>query len=315
MRAHEPCQHVEPVGIDATHRAHIGAEMPPFDEARQRQLRDGCAVPVQQGPRHRHGRHELGRQDHVTDAQARKQRLGEGADVDRPIVRVEPLHAGRGLARVVELAVVVVLDDPGLVLPRPFDHREPPIQRQRRAGRELMRGRQEDRPGRARRIVQARHLHALVVERHGDTRQPGGIERLAGTVVDGVFDEDPVARVEQYGCAQGQRLLRAGQHQHTLGRGARPPLKIDVVRDGASQRLHALGWAVSQGLGAIVLQHLAFQALPGSQRKAARLRHPGGERPWRNKVAHTAALKDRCTTLTQTHRLALGPGAPRGAAP
>jgi hypothetical protein len=144
--------------------------------------------------------------------------------------------------------------------------------------------------GLTRRIVQAIHLHAVGIQRHGDAFQPGGIERLARAVVHGVFDEDPVAGIEQHGGAQGQGLLRAGQHQHTLGRGTRPPFEIDVVGDGAPQRLHALWVAVQQGFGAVLLQHLPLQPLPGLQRKAARFRHTGRERARCQKVAHAAAL-------------------------
>jgi hypothetical protein len=77
---------------------------------------------------------------------------------------------------------------------RPFDDREPPVQRQRRPGRELMRRRQEHRPGRVSPHAEALHLHAVGVQRHRHAFQASGIERLARAVVHGVFDEDPVAR-------------------------------------------------------------------------------------------------------------------------
>ncbi|MNM69011.1 hypothetical protein D3C81_805920 [compost metagenome] len=138
MLAHQPGQHVAPLGIDGAHRAHMRAEVAAFDEARQGQLRNRRAVPIQQGAGHGHGCHQLWRQHHVANAQAGEQRFGEGADVDRPRMRIEPLHASGGFSSVVKLAVVVVFDDPALACSGPFDDGQTPIQRQRRSGWELV---------------------------------------------------------------------------------------------------------------------------------------------------------------------------------
>ena len=83
-----------------------------FHKARQGQLRNGCAVAVQQSARCGHGCHQRRRQNHIADAQARKHGFGERADVDGALVRIKPLHAGDGLAGIVEFAVVIVFDDP-----------------------------------------------------------------------------------------------------------------------------------------------------------------------------------------------------------
>ena len=51
----QPRQHVTPLGIDGAHGSHMRSQVPAFDEPRQRQLRNRCAVSIEQGPRHRHG--------------------------------------------------------------------------------------------------------------------------------------------------------------------------------------------------------------------------------------------------------------------
>ena len=66
-------QHIAPFGIDGTHGPNMCAEVAVFDEACQRELWDRCAVSVQQGAGHGHGRDQWWRQHHVADAQARKQ--------------------------------------------------------------------------------------------------------------------------------------------------------------------------------------------------------------------------------------------------
>lgn len=92
----------------------------------------------QQGAGDGHGLHQRRRQHQVADAQSRKQRFGEGAYIERPLVRIQALDAGGRPAGVVEFAVVVVLDDPGLFPLGPFDQGQAPLQGKRRARRELV---------------------------------------------------------------------------------------------------------------------------------------------------------------------------------
>ena len=76
------------------------------------------------------------------------------ADVNGPVVRIETLHACGRLAGVVELAVVVVLDDPGLVPMCPLDDCKPSVKRKRGSSRELVRWGQKNRFCGLRRVLQ-----------------------------------------------------------------------------------------------------------------------------------------------------------------
>lgn len=274
------------------------------DEARQGQLRQRGVVPVLQGAGDGHRRHQRRRQDHVADAQAGKQRLGERADVERPLVGVQALHAGGGPAGVVELAVVVVLDDPCLLPLRPFDQRQAALQRQGHAGRVMVRRGQAQRPRRLRLGEDRLGPQALFVDRDRQALQACGLEGLARAVVGRVLDEYPLAGVEQHAGAKTQRLLRTGQHQYPVGRGPCATLQVDVVGDRLAQRFGTLRVAMGQGARAVFLEDLALQALPGRQGKGAGLRHAGSEGARDELLANPAASLHRLATPAQSRRAA-----------
>ena len=81
------------------------------------------------------------RHDEEAEAQRRKQRLAEAADIDHATVDVETVQAGNGPRAEAELAVVVVLDDPRARGARPCQQRQPPRQAHGHAERKLMRWR------------------------------------------------------------------------------------------------------------------------------------------------------------------------------
>lgn len=142
----------------------------------------------------------------------------------------------------------------------------------------------------------------MLVQRHGYALQAGSLECLAGTMVGRIFDEDSFTGIEQHGGAQGQRLLRAGEYQHPLRRGTGTPFEVDVVGDGAAQRLHALWRAVQQGAVAVLLEYLTLQALPGLQRKTAGFRYTRGEGARHQKITHAPVLEHGVAALAQTWR-------------
>ncbi|MNL04697.1 hypothetical protein D3C87_1252720 [compost metagenome] len=97
-----------------------------------------------------------------------------------------------------KLAVVVVFDDPCLMPGGPFDQGEPTIQRQRRAGGELMRRRQEDGSGLARFGHYLFYNEALSINPDGNALQSRCIEGFARAIVSRVFDEYPITRIKQH---------------------------------------------------------------------------------------------------------------------
>ena len=81
--------------------------------------------------------------------QRREHRLRQGADIDDAAVSVEPLHGRQRVAAEAVLAVVVVLDDPGIVLRGDLEEARGARPAAYQAERPLARGRHEDQARRA----------------------------------------------------------------------------------------------------------------------------------------------------------------------
>ena len=112
----------------------IGAAMHEFCEHHLLKDRD---MPVD----HRSGARKIERQVRwhydESESERRQQRLGEGPDIDDAAIAISALHGGRRLASIMEIAVVIVLENPGAGDVREFDQRCPPLDRERRAQRIL----------------------------------------------------------------------------------------------------------------------------------------------------------------------------------
>jgi DNA-binding SARP family transcriptional activator len=112
--------------VDVPHLADVPGQPALVDEAGQRRLRGQRGVPVGHELRGLHGLAQRGRDHHEAKAQCGQHGLGERADVDDPPAGVErPQRLDRAPA-VAELAVVVVLDDGGIVALRPRQQGHPP---------------------------------------------------------------------------------------------------------------------------------------------------------------------------------------------
>ena len=103
-----------------------------------------------------------GKTDLLAHAQAGKQRLVQGADIDHPLAAIEPLEGGQRRAVIAELAGVIVLHHPGPGLAGP--------------GQQLLHIVADLGPGRARDAQRQRHVvehrqmrqQAEILEHHAD---------------------------------------------------------------------------------------------------------------------------------------------------
>ena len=92
------------------------------------------------------GRERFGH-DEITDAESGKDGAGEGSDVDDAAIAVETLERFEGMAFVMEFAVVIVLDDDGVLAVSPLEQRQATRERENCAGGELVRGSDKDQGG------------------------------------------------------------------------------------------------------------------------------------------------------------------------
>ena len=182
------------------------------------------------------GGDERRRHHQVADAEAREHHVREGADVDHRGRGAQALQRRQRRAAVVVFAVVVVLDHHDASGPRPFEQLEPPRQRHRRAGRELVRRGDEDH---ARRVGQLGHRDAVALHRHGVQARPVRLEQLPRARVARILDGRDVARVDEHPRTQIERLLRAVDHDDLAGLAPDGPRPPQVRRDFAAQRLVA----------------------------------------------------------------------------
>src|SRR5262249_57540380 len=105
---------VSPAVIDRAHPSQMPCKMALIQEVSQHELIKSRREKVQTFTQPHEATNEVGRDDHVTDAQARKKYFRECADVNHPIRPIHALQCAKRSAGVAVLAIVIVLKDPGL---------------------------------------------------------------------------------------------------------------------------------------------------------------------------------------------------------
>ena len=170
--------------------------------------------------------HHRRRRHRPAEADARREDLREGADVDDEVAAVELVERRQRLALEAQQAVGVVLDDEQLALARQLDQPPPPLQREGDAGGVLEARHRVDEfrplpsPASASRTVSSssmripssshldlEHLRLVAAE---DRDRPGIGRRLA---------DDDVAGIDQRLGDQVDRLLAARGDDHVVGVG------------------------------------------------------------------------------------------------
>jgi len=128
-------------GVDRSHAAQVAVVAAGLDQRRERKLVEHGESAIVVALLDRDRVRERGRADDPAEPQRRRERLADRSE-RRDAFRAQPLERADRLAVVAELGVVVVLDQPCVVLGRPRHERLAALGREQSAGRRLVRGRQ-----------------------------------------------------------------------------------------------------------------------------------------------------------------------------
>jgi hypothetical protein len=242
--------------------------------------------------------HHRGRRHRPAQADARREDLGEGAQVEDVVAAFELIERREGVALVAEQAVGVVLGDQDLVLARQLDQAAAALEGERDPGRVLEAGhrvdelrtaalRGEPREGELE-LVEA---HAFVVALDLDHVRLVAAEDRHRAGVGGGLADDRIAGIYQRLRDQIDRLLTAGGDDDVLGLGQHA-LRPHHLDDAVLGLLEALGGAVLERLRGRLLRdasHLRGEALGREGRgvgKTAGERDHLRPRRDRHQVAH-----------------------------
>ena len=178
--------------------------------------------------RHRHRGHQLQlgqpaddlRAGHdMADAQRRRQRLGEAADVDA-VLQPRQLHQ-RLAAFGMEVPIDIVLHHQKAVLGSPLHHPESRARRQRASGR-VVKGAVADEESAGlpilQRLIQRLQVRPVGVAPHPHRRAPGQPHQVHQGTVAGLVQQHPVAGPHQQPDDQVQRLGGPHRRQQLPGR-------------------------------------------------------------------------------------------------
>jgi hypothetical protein len=282
---------------------HARVEVDRLQPARGRRLVDRRGVQVGRLLGDRERLAQRLRRPHPADPQPGRGDLRQRREREHAVV--ERGERRQRLAAVAQLAVRVVLQQPEAAGPRERDQRLAPLARQRAARRVLERRDRVEQPRAVprRERVGGVRIQAVVVARHRHHRGAGELERLQRRKVRRLLDEHGVARLEQHGRDQRQRLLRAAGDQQLVGMRGQAA-HAEPLGDRRAQRRIALGGRVLQRAADDVV------AESGGERGArpVRVEQLRGGQAARERD-HARALRER---QDLPHRRGLQAAQPRG---
>src|SRR5438552_211422 len=111
--------------VEAAHAAKMRRETAFGDEAREHALREAGRVSVGGCLERREDIDGSGGHDEVTEAETGRQNLAEGTEIEHAMAAIERVERRQRPAAVAVLAVVVVLEDPGVRAFGPIEQRQP----------------------------------------------------------------------------------------------------------------------------------------------------------------------------------------------
>ena len=224
------------------------------------------------------------RRDRPADPEARRERLGERAEVDHGL-GVVGVQRGQRVAVEPEQAVGVVLEHQDAVPPGDLDDARPALGRQRDAGGVVVVGHRVEELDAAALRPQARSASSsasgtrpVVVQRHVDDVGLVGAEDAERADVAGRLGEHDVPGVDEDPGHEVERLLRPGGDDDVVGVRLRPA--AGAITSMILSRRPGSPWpgAVLQRHGA-ALRHEPGQRLGDDvERKGREVRHAAGQR-------------------------------------
>ena len=207
-------------------------------------------------------RKELRRQDHIADADGRRNGLGKSADIDHPAGAVKGLQGRNGFSAVAELRVIVVLDDIAVrSICRPSQKGCPSSDRHDAAHRKLVgrHGVDQVRAG----IRNRSRQHAVGVHSDRADLIPEGFEDLGGPQIGGVLHgNSPV--LSQDMPQQHQQVVVAGAYYDLFRPAPHASGKVQIMCDRCAQRQVSAGFTVGKHLGIGVDHDFPHDLFPGA---------------------------------------------------
>src|SRR6266568_6258297 len=131
---------------------------------------------------------QLRRSDQVAQAQGGKEHLAKGSDIQHAPGAIQPLQCLQWPPAEAILAIVVVLDDPGVCLSAPFEQRQPSAQVHGDSGWELMRGSDDCQSRLWRELSPGIDIDALLINWHRYEFCSGGQQCPTRSRIPGIFD-------------------------------------------------------------------------------------------------------------------------------
>ena len=210
---------------------------------------------------------QLQRHHQKADTQRGEHGLGEGAEIDDAAAAIEALHRRDRLTAQAVLAVVVVLDDPGIVPLGDLQEPQPLVHLHDPAERPLAGGCHEDEPRRRHWRLQ---IPALGVDPQRCRLPAGRQEGVVRAKIAGLLHPEVIAFVHQQAADQVEAGLRTADDDDLLRRATNTPRGGEIVGDGLLQPRMAGDEMVAEQ----VLPRVP--GVPGDQSR------PGGERELRD---------------------------------
>ena len=131
-------EELAPPTIVFAHMIQVAGEVSLIQKIRQGYLLQNGSMDIDKASRRQQRFDELGRCNHISQAQSRKKNFAKGADIEHPSSRIKSLEGFQGTPTQAIFAIVIVLQNPGPHLSGPIQQGQPTAQAHRDSCGKLM---------------------------------------------------------------------------------------------------------------------------------------------------------------------------------